>query len=78
MGGGAFPPQIPQNEIKSQIKKASAHIHTQRNNPAKFKNYLMDSLGGVADKGPLYMYIKEMVGGFPPKSTQNEKIPKLK
>ena len=68
MVGGHFP-QIPaQNEKKSQIKIASAHIHIPRNNPAKFQNYLMDSLGGVADKGPLYIYIKDMVGGhFPPK-----------
>ena len=33
----------------------------------------MDSLGGVADKGPLYMYMKEMVlGEIPP---QMKKIP---
>ena len=32
-----------------------------RNNPAKFQKYQMDSLGGGADKGPLYMYMKEIV-----------------
>ena len=52
-----------QNEKNSQIKIASAHIHIPRNNPAKFRKYLMDGLGGVADKGPLYMYIKEIVLG---------------
>ena len=60
--GEAFPPNAPQNEKKSQIKIASAHKHSPRNNPAKFQNYLMDGLG-VADKEPLYMYIKEMVLG---------------
>ena len=54
---------------KSQIKIASAHIHISRNNPAKFQNYIMDGLGEVADKGPLYMNIKEMVfWGISPKS----------
>ena len=33
----------PQNEKKSQIKIASAHIHILRNNPAKFRNNPMDS-----------------------------------
>ena len=28
-----------------------------------FQKYPMDSLGGVADKRPLYMYIKDMVSG---------------
>ena len=56
---GEFSPKMK----KSQIKIASAHVHIPRNNPAKFQNYLMDGLGGVADKGPLYMYIKEMVLG---------------
>ena len=31
------------------------------NNQAKFHNNPIDSLRGVADKGPLYMYMKEMV-----------------
>ena len=58
------------------IKIASAHIHISRNNSAKFHKYPMDSLGGVADKRPLYMYMKEMVWGEI--SPQNEKkIPNL-
>ena len=61
MVGGHFPPKIHPKLKNSQIKIASAHIHIPRNNPARFQNYLMDGLGGVADKGPLYMYIKEMV-----------------
>ena len=79
-GGGHFPQISPQNEKKFQIKIASAHIHIPRNNPAKFQNYLMDSLRGVADKGPLYKIIskKWLVGISPRKSTQNEKNPKLK
>ena len=40
---------FPQNKKNSQIKIASAHIHILRNNPAKFHNNPMDSLGGVAD-----------------------------
>ena len=50
-GGGYFPPprKSPQNERNSQIKIASAHIHIPRINQAKFQNYLMDSLRGVAD-----------------------------
>ena len=77
---GEFPPKSPQNEKNSQIKIASAHIHIPRNNPAKFQNYLMDSVGGVADKGILYICTsKKWLGGiFPSKSPQNEKIPKLK
>ena len=63
---GEFPPKSPQNEKNSQIKIASEHIHIPRNNPAKFQNYLMNSSGEFADKGPLYMYIKEMVGGHFP------------
>ena len=41
---------------------------------AKIQRYPMDSLGGVANKRPIYMYMKEMVSGenFP----QHEKIPK--
>ena len=60
---------------KSQIKIASAHIHIPRNNPAKFQNYLMDGLGGVADKGPLYIYLYQRNGWgqFPP-----ENPPKMK
>ena len=60
---------------KSQIKIASAHIHIPRNNPAKFQNYLMDSLRGVADKGPLYIYLYQRNGwgAFPP-----ENPPKMK
>ena len=80
VGGGHFPQISPQIEKKSQIKIASAHIHTQRNNPAKIQNYLMDIFRGVADKEPLYMFIsKKWLGGISPKtSSQNEKIPKLK
>ena len=38
------------------------------NNPAKFQNYLMDSLRGVANKGPLYISIsKKWLGGISPK-----------
>ena len=47
---------FPQNSKNSQIKMASAHIHIPRNNPAKFQNNPIDSLG-VADKGPLYICI---------------------
>ena len=68
----------PQNEKKSKIKIASAHIHIPRNNPVKFQNYIMVNLGGVADKGPLYMYIKEVVlGELPPnrKPPKNEQTP---
>ena len=43
----------PQNEKKSQIKIASALINIPMNNPAKFQNYPMNSLGGVVDKGLL-------------------------
>ena len=78
---GKFPPKIPpQNEKNSQIEIASAHKHIPRNNPAKFQNYLMYSLRGVADKGPLYIFIskKWLCGITPRKSPQNEKIPKLK
>ena len=39
------------------IKIASAHIHIPRNNTVKFHNSQMDSLGGVADTGSLYMYV---------------------
>ena len=40
------------------------------NNPAKSQNYPMVSLGGVADKGPLYMYMKEIVcEGISPKKS---------
>ena len=39
----------------------------------------MDSLGGVAAKGPLYIYIKEMVlGGISPKIPPKWKNPKFK
>ena len=63
VGGGHF----PQNETKSQIKIARAHIHIPRNNPAKFQNYLMDSFRGDADKGPLYIFIsKKWLGGISP------------
>ena len=57
---------LHQNEKNSQTKIASAHIHILRNNPAKFQNYLIDSLG-VADKGPLYIYQRNGWGSFPPK-----------
>ena len=49
---------LPQN---FEIPKLIAHIHIPRNTPAKVLKYLMNSLGGVADKGPLYMYMKEIV-----------------
>ena len=43
----------------SPIRIASAHIHIPRNNPAKFHDNPMDSLGGVVDKEPLYyVYVK--------------------
>ena len=48
-GGGGFSPKIHPKMKKSQIKIASAHIPIQRNNPAKFHNNPMDSLGEVAD-----------------------------
>ena len=48
-------------------------MHIPRNNPAKFQKIPIDSLG-VADEGPLYMYMKEMVLGEI--SPQNENIPK--
>ena len=38
---------------KSKIQLASAHTHIPKNNPAKFHNSSVDSLGQVADKGPL-------------------------
>ena len=46
--GGAFSPNPPPQMKKSQIKIASAHIPIPRNNPAKFHNNPIDSLG-VAD-----------------------------
>ena len=45
---GEFPPKFPPKMKRSQIKIASAHIPTLRNNQAKFHNNPMDSLG-VAD-----------------------------
>ena len=57
MFGGISPRISPKNEKNSQMKMASAHIHIPSNNPAKFQNYLKDGLGGVSDKGPLYIYI---------------------
>ena len=76
--GGIPPSKSPQKWKNSQIRIASAHMHIPRNNPVKIQNYPLDSLGGVADKGPLYMYMKEMVGGISPsKSPQNIEIPKL-
>ena len=74
MVSGKIPPKMKY----SQIKIASAHIHIPRKNLAKFQNYLMDSLRGVADKGPLYTFIsKKWLGGgaFPLNAPQNEKIP---
>ena len=45
---GKSPP--PQKKYKNPpIKIDSAHIHIPRNNPAKFHNNPMDSLGRVAD-----------------------------
>ena len=65
--GENFPQNPPQNEKNSQIKIASAHILIPRNNPAKFKNYLTDSLVGVADKRPLYINTsKKWLGGISP------------
>ena len=46
---GEFPLKSPPQMKKSQIKIASAHIPILRNNPAKFHNNPMESLGGVAD-----------------------------
>ena len=60
--GENFPKNPPQNEKNSQIKIASAHIHIPRNNPAKFQNCLMDGLGEVVDKGPLYIYVYQRNG----------------
>ena len=61
--GGNF----PQKWKISQIKIASAHKPIPRNNPAKFQNYPMDSLGGVADEGPLYICIsRKWFGGISP------------
>ena len=61
------------------MPKRTMSKDTPWNNPAKFQNYLMNGLGGVADEGPLYMYIKEMVlGGISPKiPPPNEKIPNI-
>ena len=69
LGGGHFPVKIPPKWKNSKIKIASAHIYIPRNNPAKLQNYLKDSLGGVADKGPLYICIskKWFWGAFSPK-----------
>ena len=39
-----------QNKINPQIKIASAHIHIPRNNPAKFHDNQMESLGKISDK----------------------------
>ena len=76
---GGISPKIPPKMEKSQIKIASAHIHIPRNNPAKFQNYLMDSLRGVAYKGPLYIFIsKKWLGAFPPKISPKWKISKIK
>ena len=38
-----------QNEKIPKFKIGSAHIHILRNNPAKFHNNPMDSVGGDAD-----------------------------
>ena len=48
VGGGGISPKNPPKMKNSQVKIARAHIHIPRNNPVKFQNYLMDSLG-VAD-----------------------------
>ena len=48
------------------IRIASAHIHTPRNNPAKFHDNPMDSLGGVVDKGPYICMCKKWLRGNPP------------
>ena len=58
-GGGGISPKMKK---KSQIKIASAHIHFPMNNLAKFQNYLTDGLGGVADKGPQYIYVYQRNG----------------
>ena len=49
--------RIPQNKKNPPIRIEGAHIQIPRNNPAKFHDNPMDSLGGVADKGHLYMYV---------------------
>ena len=74
--GENFPPKWK----ISQIKIASSHKPIPRNNLAKFTNYPMDSLGGVADKGPLYISTsKKWFGEISPKIPPNwNKIPKLK
>ena len=43
-----------QKEKIPLIKIANAHNHIRRSNAVKFRNRPMDSLRGVADKGPLY------------------------
>ena len=48
-----IPLLIPKIKIKPKID--NAHIHIPRNNPAKFHENEMDSLGGVADMGLVYM-----------------------
>ena len=69
----------PQIKKYPQINIASAHIHIQSINPAKFEKNPMDVLV-VVDKGSPYMYMQEMisrVGEYPPPK-KNVKIPKLK
>ena len=72
--GGNFPLKWKNFKIKIVI----THIHIPRNNPAKFQKNPINSLGRVADKGPLYMYMKEMVLGEISPPPPNEKNPKLK
>ena len=52
-----FLEKFPPNSKKSPIEIASAHIYIPTNNAAKFHNGPIDSLRGVADKGPLYLCI---------------------
>ena len=50
-----YPPQNKKNIKNTPIEIASAHNHIPRNNPAKFQKNPIDSLGGVVDKGPLFI-----------------------
>ena len=39
------------------IRTVNVHIHIPKNSPVKFHDNPIDSLGGVGDKGPLYMIV---------------------
>ena len=77
---GGISPKNPPKGKNSQIKIDGAPIHIPRNNQAKFQNYLMDGLGGVADKGSLYiyMYMKGFGGNFPPPNPPKMKKSQIK